>query len=282
MAIILDGRVVRAARKQILIERIKEMIKNAGAPCMAIIQIGSRGDSSAYINAKRKFAAEIGVTERHIQLPESTGEQEVLTLIDELNHDARVQGIIMQLPLPAGLNQDRIIDAIAPAKDIDGLTATNVKKWLGAEQTGAMVPATARGVKELLDFYNISFTGKKVVMVGRSLLVGKPIAALALAANATVTVCHSKTVDLPAITREADILIVAIGKARYIGPSYVKNGQVVIDIGTNTTDAGSLVGDVDFDAVKDIVGAITPVPGGVGQMTVLALFENLIDACEAA
>jgi methylenetetrahydrofolate dehydrogenase (NADP+)/methenyltetrahydrofolate cyclohydrolase len=198
-----------------------------------------------------------------------------------------VQDIIVQLPLPLTIDKDAVFAAISPRKDVDGLTAANVQKWLEAPSASQSVmwPATARGIRELLAFYKIPLAGKHVVVVGRSSLVGKPVAAMCVAENATVTVCHSQTANLAEHTRRADILIVAIGKPRFIGASYVTEGQVVIDVGINKVNQPGeegksvMTGDVDFEAVKNIVSAITPVPGGVGQMTVLALFENLLDEC---
>ena len=275
---ILDGRIARAELKKALIERVAIFASadNSTRPRLVIIQVGNRDDSNYYIREKRKFAAEIGVDETHLQFPEDVTEDELLRAIDTANKDAGVQGIIVQLPLPVSIDKDIILGAILPNKDVDGLGAVNIQKWLEARED-AILPATVRGVRELLQFYNIPLVGKHVVMVGRSSLVGKPMAAMCLGENATVTICHSKTLDTASYTKEADILIVAIGKPNHIDASYVRKGQVVIDVGITSVE-GKLIGDVDFDSVKDIVGAITPVPGGVGQMTVLALFENLIDA----
>lgn len=282
MPIILDGKVVRAARKQALIERVSERAAELGGgiPCLAIIQVGNRPDSTSFINAKKKFAAEIGVKEIHIQIPETANSAEIISHISKLNTDASVHGIIVQLPLPSHIDRDAVIGAIDPKKDTDGLTPHNVNAWLEG-RGDAVWPATARGIREMLAHYDISLFSKKVTVIGRSMLVGKPIAAMCLNENATVTVAHSQTPDLAAVTRLADVVIVAIGKPRFIGTDHLRDGQIVVDVGINTEivdGVRKLVGDVDYASVKDTVAAISPVPGGVGQMTVLALFENLIDA----
>jgi methylenetetrahydrofolate dehydrogenase (NADP+)/methenyltetrahydrofolate cyclohydrolase len=294
MPIILDGKKARESLKGALMKRIKNM-----KPCLAIVQVGERADSAAYISAKKKFAAEIGALERHIQLPESVKQDEVLRTVDGLNSDAAVHGIIVQLPLPPGIDRAAILNAIAPAKDVDGLSATSVERWSDTKNNsggGVLWPATTRGIRELLDFYGISLKNKKVAIVGRSNLVGKPTAAMCRAAGAQVTVCHRQTADLAHETAQADILIVAAGVPKLIGMQHVRPGQVVIDVGLSAVSSSDpnqktsqkrpkkLVGDVDFDAVAPVLGdtgAITPVPGGVGAMTVLGLFENLADACEA-
>jgi methylenetetrahydrofolate dehydrogenase (NADP+)/methenyltetrahydrofolate cyclohydrolase len=219
-------------------------------------------------------------------LPEGSTQNEIFRAIENGNADASVHGIIVQLPLPLSIDRDTVINAINPKKDVDGLTAENVKKWTEG-RADAIWPATTRGIRELLKFYKISLDAKKVAMIGRSSLVGKPTVAMCEAENATVTVCHSKTPNTAEITKASDIIIVAIGKPRLINASYVNAGagkkseQVIVDIGTTSID-GKLVGDVDYESIAPLLGekgAITPVPGGVGQMTVLALFENLVDAC---
>jgi len=283
--LILDGRLAREARMPELAERVKKLIK---PPHLAIIQVGDRADTASYIRAKSAFAAKIAAKVKHIHLPESATEKEVIEKIAECNADAGVNGIVVQLPLPISIDRDAVIEAVVPHKDVDGLTSFNVKRWLEGNEN-AIVPATARGVKELLAHYRIELFGKRVVIVGRSMLVGKPIAAFALNENATVTVVHSKTPDLAEITSTADILIVAAGRPALITAEHVREGAMVIDVGINTlkgdkledeVDGKKLVGDVDFEAVKTVASAITPVPGGVGPMTVLGLFENLIDLCE--
>ncbi len=288
MPIILDGKKARQALKIPLIERVEKFSLKGLVPCIAIIQVGNRPDSNAYVTSKKKFAAEIGAIERHILFPETVALEEVSQTIEKLNSDSSVHGIIVQLPLPADLDKEKILNLISPEKDVDGLSNINVKKWTTGE-TDAIWPATTRGIKELLNFYNITLAGKKVAVIGRSTLVGRPTAAMCSAAGAEVVVCHRQTVDLAGATKKADIIIAAAGAPRLIGAAHVRPGQVIVDVGLSVeidpkNGARKLVGDVDFDAVSSILdaaGAITPVPGGVGQMTVLGLFENLIDATES-
>ena len=287
--LILDGRIAREARMPELVARVKDLVR---PPQLAIIQVGDRADTAAYIRAKTAFAGKIGAKVRHVHLAESVTERDVLEKIAALNADPDIHGIIVQMPLPLTIDRDAIIEAVDPRKDVDGLTSFNVRRWL-VGRDDAILPATARGVKELLAHYRIELFGKRVVVVGRSLLVGKPIAAYALNENATVTVVHSRTSDLAEETSRADVLIVAAGRPGLIGADHVQEGAVVIDVGINTvkgdkledeveTAGRKLVGDVDFEAMKGLVSAITPVPGGVGPMTVLGLYENLLDLCGEA
>jgi len=275
-ATILSGRTTREA----LVPRLKAEIDALSfVPQLVIIQVGDRADSTAFIQAKKSFAKEIGVKEKHIQLPITITQEEIGSLVEEYNKDMSVQGIILQLPLPAHLDSGALIEKIAPHKDVDGLTSYNIQA-LNEGREGVM-PATARGIKEFFIFNKIELKGKKVTVVGRSPLVGAPIALMCKAVGAEVVVAHSKTVDLITETQSADILIVAVGKPMLIGTSHVHAGQVVIDVGINRNGEEKLVGDVDFDAVKEIVAFISPVPGGVGPMTVYALFQNMIDLCRA-
>ena len=256
-------------------------------PELAIIQVGDRADSAAYIKGKVAFAEKVGVTVRHIHLAENVTQAALIEEIQTGNSNPAIRGIILQLPLPVHIDRDIAINTIDPCKDIDGLTSIQVMH-LSEGRPDAIVPATARGVMDLMSFYDIELRGKKITVVGRSALVGKPLAQLFKNAGATVTVAHSKTVDLSAETRSADILVVAVGKVNLITAQHVRSGQIIIDVGINRVDDVSvevkkLVGDVDFESVKTILGptgAITPVPGGVGPMTVLALFENLADVCK--
>ena len=272
--LMLDGRAVRTALIPALADRVKGLIV---PPVLAIFQVGDRADSTAFIKAKMAFGAKIGVPVKHVHLPEGIGQQELIAQIKQLNADASIHGIIVQLPLPIALDQDAVIESIDPRKDVDSLTSYNIKRWMEGRED-ALWPATTRGVKELLAHYMIDLSGKRVAVVGRSLLVGTPLAAFCTNEGAKVIVCHSKTPDVAAETKRADVLIVAVGKPRLIGADHVKEGAVVIDVGINR-EGEKLIGDVDFDAVQPIAGAITPVPGGVGAMTVLALFENLVDLC---
>ena len=282
LSLILDGKAVRDSRVDELANRFKSLVT---APTLAIIQVGDREDTAAYIKAKSVFAAKLGVKIRHIKLAEDVAQKELIRKVWECNEDAVVRGIIVQLPLPSGIDQDAVIEAISPRKDVDGLTSFNVKRWLEG-RADAILPATTRGVRELLSYYKIGLFGKHVVVVGRSMLVGKPLAAFCLNENASVGICHSKTADLASETRKADVLIVAAGRPKLIGASHVREGTVIIDVGINTLKGEKLedeisgrkvVGDVDFEAVKDIASAISPVPGDVGPMTVIAIFENLLE-----
>ncbi len=275
-ATLIDGRIVRDIRIANLKERLATL---SYIPTLAIIQVGDRPDSTAFIRAKKAFALKIGFKENHIKVDEGISEKELIDIVKSCNIDPAIHGIIVQLPLPLHIERDAIIDAIDPRKDADGLTAINTKRWLEGRED-AVMPATARGIRELFRYYNIDLFGKPVTVVGRSMLVGKPIAAMCLNENATVTVCHSKTPHLVEETTKADILIVATGRPGLIQAKHVKRGAVVIDVGITRTAENILTGDVDFDSVKDVAGAISPVPGGVGPMTVCALFENLIDLCK--
>jgi methylenetetrahydrofolate dehydrogenase (NADP+)/methenyltetrahydrofolate cyclohydrolase len=263
--LLLDGKKSREYYKTLLIERIKKL---SLTPHLNIIQIGNRPDSDAYVKAKKSFAEKIGVKIIHIQLDEKISQNEVLEIIKKCNQDNSTQGIIIQLPLPSHLNTELILESVNPNKDVDGLTCDT-----------KFMPATARGVKELFKFYKIELFNKKITVVGRSKLVGTPIANMCHEEGAKVVVCHSQTENIPEKTKSSDILIVAIGKPNLIDEKYINENQIVIDVGITRHIEEGLVGDVDFHKVKDIVGMITPVPGGVGQMTVLALFENLVDAC---
>ena len=290
MLTILSGRVARDELKKSLAAKIKSLQEKQGLPSplpltLAIIQVGDRADSTAYINGKKKFATEIGVEVKLIHLQENIGQEEIVAEIQKLNQDKKITGIIVQLPVPKNLDERVILDSIYPAKDVDAITSTNVKKW--TVQGLPLYPATARGVGELLDFYKIPLKGKRVCVIGRSKFVGTPIACLCRAQGALVTICHSKTVDLVKETLAADVIISVVGKAGLITSEHVRSDQVVVDVGLSRASVDGktkLVGDVDFEKVKAVLGdspagggAITPVPGGVGPMTVLALFENLVD-----
>ena len=276
-AVILSGITTRELLIPSLVERIGKL---AYVPMLAIIQVGNRADSTAFIKGKKAFAAKIGIKEIHVQLPESVSQEVLMRQITAFNTDDSIHGIILQLPLPVHIDRDTAMNAIDPRKDVDALTSYNIERWTkgGSE---ALFPATARGIRELLSVHKVGLKGMNVCVVGRSALVGTPIAAMCRNEGARVTVCHSKTPDVAHETRLADIVIVAIGRPRFIRADHVRMGQTIIDVGISKDAEGKLVGDVNFDAVKDIVSAITPVPGGVGPMTVLGIFENMIDLCEA-
>ena len=260
--------------------QVKEEIKSLGKDVtLAVVIVGDNPASKVYVNNKKKACKLVGIQSLEYGLPENTSEDELLSLIDRLNNYNYVDGILVQLPLPRHINTDMVIERINPGKDVDGFTAINTGKlWLGQYD---IAPCTAIGVIELLDYYNIDIAGKHCVIVGRSNIVGKPVAALMLERNSTVTVCHSKTQNLYDITRTADILITAVGKPKFITRDMVKDGAVVIDVGINRDENGKLYGDVDFENVKDKTTAITPVPGGCGPMTVAMLVKNTLEAAKS-
>ncbi|MGB8815848.1 MAG: bifunctional 5,10-methylenetetrahydrofolate dehydrogenase/5,10-methenyltetrahydrofolate cyclohydrolase [Minisyncoccia bacterium] len=271
MVKILDGKKVRDFLAKKLNEKVSKLNKK---PELVVFQVGNDERSSTYIKQKKIFGEKIGFNVRYIQLNESMRENDFISQIIKKNLDNYVKGIIVQLPLPANLNSVKIIDAIDPQKDADGLSSVNIKKFFVNDKS-AIVPATARGIISLLDFYKIKISGKKVVVVGRSLIAGRSIANAFLNRDATVTICHSKTRNLKAETKQADILVVALGKPKFLKKDFVKKGQVVIDVGISKVKDG-ICGDVDFENVSKIVSAISPVPGGVGPMTVISLFENMM------
>jgi len=266
---VLDGKELSGQVKTQIKNDVKTyMIK----PCLAVIQIGDDPASNVYIKAKEKACNEVGIYFKHIKYADDVKEKEVINKIVELNNDEYVNGILLQLPIPEKYNTERIINYIARNKDVDGLTDINVGKLINNKK--CLVSCTPQGIMELLNHYNIELEGKNVVIVGRSNLVGKPLISLFLNRNATVTICHSKTKDLQNHTTQADILVVAVGKKHFITEDMVKDDAVVIDVGINRED-GNLYGDVDFDNVKKKASHITPVPGGVGPMTVAMLLKNV-------
>lgn len=241
---------------------------------LCVIQVGDDPASSVYVRNKEKACEYIGIESEVFKLDESAGYYEVMTLIHKLNNDTSVNGILVQLPLPKHFDENEILSLIDPAKDVDGFHQNNVGNLFLGNDT--IVSCTPQGIMDILRHYDIDVAGKECVVVGRSNIVGKPMAMLLLKENGTVTICHSKTQNLKEICKRADILICAIGKPKFFNEDYVKDGAVVIDVGIHRMDNGKLCGDVDFDAVKDVVGAITPVPGGVGQTTVSSLMYNVV------
>ena len=283
--LLLDGKIARDFGVAALRGRVRAL---GFIPKLAIVQIGALDRSRAYIVAKQRFAETIGVDVELVGLPSNVFTEDVLAELERLNADVSVNGIIVQLPPPVHINQRHVIEAIDPRKDVDGLTAKNLKLLLENERSG-FVPATARGVLSLLSYYGITPEGRRVTVVGRSLLAGKTIALAFLNGNATVTICHKFTRNLSEITKTAEILIVATGHPRLIGKEHMSRGQIVVDVGISLSSGEKLaeelatprlVGDVDFEGVRGIVDALSPVPGGVGPMTVRSLFENLLDATE--
>jgi len=274
---ILDGKKTAKIKESELLKRVKSFKK---APQLAIILVGEREDSKTYVKQKIKTAGRIGIQTHLFSFEEKMKQEGLIEVIKELNSRKDIDGIIVQMPLPAHLNPRITLDTILSSKDVDGLTTLNQGKILTGDTT-AFIPATARGVIFLLTLNGVSLLGKKVTVVGRSLLVGRPTALLAERCGATVIQCHSKTKKLEELTKLADILIVAVGKPKFITTKHVKKGQVVVDVGITIQEKRGqriLVGDVDFEKVSKIVKAISPVPGGVGPMTVISLLENVCDA----
>jgi len=282
-AIIIDGKASAAKlREKIAAEALKLTSQHGVQPGLATVLVGNDPASEVYVRNKGKTAETLGFKSVHVALPADTTQETLLAKVRELSADKSVHGILVQLPLPKHLDEAAVLDALDPAKDVDALTPTNAGLLLSGR--AHLVSCTPAGVMLLLKEYVGDIAGKDVLVIGRSLLFGKPAAQLLLAANATVTMAHSRSRDLPAIARRADILVAAIGKPELVKADWIKPGAVVIDVGINRVDAGNgktkLVGDVDFEAAKNVAGAITPVPGGVGAMTIVCLMQNtLIAAC---
>ena len=279
MAMIINGKEVSAKLREDLKLEVADFIKNTGVtPGLAVIIVGEDPASQVYVRNKHKGCVEAGMRSFEITMPAQTTEDELLAKIAELNADDAVHGILVQLPLPKHINEDKIINAISPEKDVDAFHPVNVGKIMTGKYD--FLPCTPAGIMALLDYYKIDISGKSCVVIGRSNIVGKPMALLLLEKNGTVTICHSRTRDLAAVAKEADILVVAIGRANFVGADMVKEGAVVIDVGINRLDNGKLCGDVDFEAVEPKTSAITPVPGGVGPMTITTLLKNTMTAAK--
>ena len=277
-ATIIDGKAVAASVRAEVARDVAEFSTRTGAvPGLATILVGDDPASSIYVANKRKASAEVGIADHHQHLPADSTQERVAAAIEACNRDPEISGILLQLPAPAGLDGAALTTMISPEKDVDGLTPVSVGRLV--KGTPGLRPCTPLGVIELLDRYEVPLEGAEAVVVGRSDLVGKPVAFLLLQRHATVTICHSRTRDLPAVCSRADVLIAAVGRAELIGADFVKPGAAVIDVGINRTDAG-LRGDVDFDAVLDRAGLLTPVPGGVGPMTIAMLLRNTLTAAE--
>ena len=275
MAQLIDGKQISKEIKDELKTEVQKLKSEGKNVCLAVVQVGDDPASTVYVNNKKKACAYIGIESRSYELPESTSEEELTALVEELNEDVGVNGILVQLPLPSHIDEDRIIRTISPDKDVDGFHPVSVGRlWIGEKGFLSCTPA---GIIQLLKRSNIEIAGKNCVIIGRSNIVGKPMAALLLRENGTVTITHSKTKDLQKITKTADILIVAIGKERFITSDYVKEGAVVIDVGMHRDSENHLCGDVDFKDVEPKVSAITPVPGGVGPMTIAMLMNNCVE-----
>ena len=281
MATIIDGKAVSAKVRAEIAERVAKIEAETGKkPGLAVVIVGEDPASKVYVRNKAKGCAEVGFYSEVHELPENTTEEELMALIDKLNADERINGILCQLPLPKHLDEKAVVDRIRQDKDVDAFHPANVGKIMIGDYD--FLPCTPAGVMRLLEEYEISPAGKNCVVVGRSNIVGKPQAMLLLQKNGTVTVCHSRTADLKAECKKADILVVAIGKAKFIDADYIKPGATVIDVGMNRDENGKLCGDVDYESAKEIAGAITPVPGGVGPMTIAMLLTNTLKAFEIA
>ncbi len=273
---IIDGKAISAQLKAEAAEDVKQMKENGITPRLAVVLVGDNSASKVYVRNKQRACEEVGIASKTVLMGEETTEAELLQLIDELNQDQSVHGILVQLPLPKQIDEAKIILAIDPKKDVDCFHPLNV----GSLFTGGegFLPCTPAGIIEMIRRSGYEIAGKRCVIIGRSNIVGKPVAMLLMKENGTVTICHSKTKDLPGVCREADILVCATGKRNTVTADMIKEGAVVIDVGMNRDEAGKLCGDVDYAAVSQVAGAITPVPGGVGPMTIAMLMKNCVTA----
>ena len=274
-AVMMDGRSVSKAWKENIAKQTAGLIENGVTPHLAVVLVGENPASQVYVRNKENACIRAGIRSMVIRLEESCTQDALEDVVRSLNADASVHGILVQLPLPKHLDESRVLALIDPDKDVDGFHAMNSGRLMNGQP--GFVPCTPLGVMKLLEAYGIDPAGKHAVVIGRSNIVGKPMAMLLLRANATVTICHSRTQNLADITRQADILVAAVGRANFVTADMVKAGAAVIDVGINRVD-GKIVGDVDFDAVSGVAGYITPVPGGVGQMTIAMLLANTLDA----
>lgn len=275
MAYLIDGKAISKQIKDELREEVAGLKTKGILPCLAVVQVGQDPASCVYVNNKKKACDYIGIESLSYEVEETISEEDLLELIEQLNQNEKVNGILVQLPLPKHIDENKVIQAIAPAKDVDGFHPETVGNMCIG--TKGFLPCTPAGVIQLLKRSNIEIAGKECVVVGRSNIVGKPMAMLLLRENGTVTITHSRTKDLKEVTKRADILVAAIGQPKFITSEYVKEGAVVIDVGIHRNEDGKLCGDVDFDDVVDKVSAITPVPGGVGPMTIAMLMNNCVE-----
>ncbi|MBQ3593720.1 MAG: bifunctional methylenetetrahydrofolate dehydrogenase/methenyltetrahydrofolate cyclohydrolase FolD, partial [Clostridia bacterium] len=279
MAQIIDGKAVSASVRERIAKETAEFAKKTGViPGLAVIIVGENPASQVYVRNKHKACQDVGMYSVVIEMPENTTQEQLLEKVDELAKDNAIHGILVQLPLPAHIDEEMVIKAIPPEKDVDAFHPANVGRIMIGNQS--FVPCTPAGVMELLDAYDIEIEGKNCVIIGRSNIVGKPQAMLMLQKNATVTICHSRTKNLAEVTSKADILVAAVGRSKFVTADMVKEGAVVIDVGINRGEDGKLCGDVDYDAVFDKVSYITPVPGGVGPMTITMLLKNTLTAAK--
>ena len=279
MAERIGGKAVAAAVRQEVAQEVLRLKEEKGLqPGIAVVIVGDDPASRIYVNNKKKACSEVGIYSEEYALPASTTQEELTDLIHQLNENPAIHGILVQSPLPKGLDEKAVVENIDPKKDVDAFHALNVGKIMIGDFE--FLPCTPAGVIELLDRYGVAIEGKRCVVIGRSNIVGKPMAMLLLHRNGTVTICHSRTKNLAEICREADILVAAVGKAKFVTKDMVKPGAVVIDVGMNRNENGKLCGDVDFDEVEPLASYITPVPGGVGPMTIAMLMKNVVSAAK--
>lgn len=286
---LIDGKAIAATVRGEIKAEVEEMkVKYGKVPGLATVLVGERRDSQSYVRMKKKACAELGITSFSHDLPADISQEELLQLVRELNANPDVHGILVQLPLPDHLDDEEILGAVSLEKDVDGFHPLNIGRLSMKRREPLFVPCTPKGCIELLDRTGVEIEGKRAVVLGRSNIVGLPVAMLLLHRNATLTICHSRTKDLPGVVREADILVAAVGRAEMVRGDWVKPGAVVIDVGVNAVDDPTrkkgyrLVGDVAFDEVKEVASAITPVPGGVGPMTIAMLMRNTMDSARRA
>ncbi len=279
MAEIINGKIVSAKlREEIAAQVVDFKAKYGRVPGLAVIVVGDDPASAVYVRNKHKACLEVGITSYQIELPDNISEAQLIAKIKELNADDSVNGILVQLPLPRTIDEDRIINSISPEKDVDAFHPANVGRIMIGNYK--LLPCTPAGIIALMDHYGVEIAGKRCVVIGRSNIVGKPMSLLLTERNGTVTLCHSKTRDIDKICREADIIVIAVGRAEFLKADMVKPGAVVIDVGINRLDNGKLCGDVAFDEVSKVASMITPVPGGVGPMTIATLLRNTLTAAE--
>lgn len=274
---LIDGKAIAQSVRAELKGKVEEFTARTGVtPCLATVLVGDDPASGVYVRSKGKACREVGMLSRQIELPASTSQEDLLDIVAGLNADAGVHGILVQLPLPDSIDEARIIESIDPAKDVDGFHPVNAGLLLSGNPV--FVPCTPLGILRMLDHESVELKGKHAVVVGRSNIVGKPVALLLLSRHATVTICHSRTKDLPAVVRSADVVVAAVGKTEMVRGSWIAPGAVVIDVGINRRPDGTLAGDVAFAEAREIAGRITPVPGGVGPMTIAMLLHNTLEA----
>ncbi|MDY5041511.1 MAG: bifunctional methylenetetrahydrofolate dehydrogenase/methenyltetrahydrofolate cyclohydrolase FolD [Eubacteriales bacterium] len=272
---ILDGKALSTKVKDRVKQEISNLHKNDNIPTLAVVLVGDDPASAIYVRNKKRACEYVGIKSVSVTLGQDTTQEKLEQTLNDLNNDKSINGILLQLPLPKGLNERKALNCIAPEKDVDGLSSVNLGKLITKEV--GITPCTPTGVMEFFKEYNIDLTGKNVVIINRSILVGKPLALMMLNANATVTICHSKTQNISEYTKKADVIVTAVGKAKFLTEDMVKDGAVVIDVSIVRTEAG-LCGDADYENIKDKASYITPVPGGVGPMTIAMLMENTLKA----